>query len=126
MNKDLDYVFENELMKYAASHYYTPRGIDVEEFYTDLKRFKYVKRLLNRYQECGNLSERLILNHLIVIFNVFGSEAGIKILNAKIDKELWHILKPFLIFLNVIRNDEYTNIVMDKFTVEKLRDIKKC
>jgi len=126
MDKNLDYVFETELMKYAAQHYYTPRGIDVEEFYTDLKRFKYVKRLLNRYQECGNLSERLILNHLIIIFNVFGSEAGLKILNTKIDKELWHVLKPFLIFLNVIRNDEYTNITMDKFTVEKLREIRKC
>lgn len=126
MDNNLDYVFETELMKYAAQHYYTPRGIDVEEFYTDLKRFKYVKRLLNRYQECGNLSERLILNHLIIIFNVFGSEAGLKILNTKIDKELWHVLKPFLIFLNVIRNDEYTNITMDKFTVEKLREIRKC
>ena len=65
---------EDNLHFYAAKHYYNPKFIDVEEFQEDLKRFKYIKRLLNRYIETGRLSERLILNHLVVVFNVFGIE----------------------------------------------------
>ena len=60
-----------------------------EEFFDDLKRFKYVKRLINRYHEKGELAERLILNHLIVIFNVFGPEAGVEMLALKIPLEQW-------------------------------------
>lgn len=114
---------KNNLLVYAAKHYYTPRCIDGEEFFEDLKRFKYIKRLLNRYTETGVLAERLILNHLIVIFNVFGYEAGLKILEMKITEDHWNALKPFLIFLKAIRNDQYTNIEMDKNVVEKLRKI---
>jgi len=121
-----DNVLENALIHYASSHYYTPRGLDVEEFHDDLKRFKYVKRLLNRYNDNGDLAERLILNHLIVIFNVFGHEAGLQILSVKIKEELWGSLKPFLIFLEAIRNDEYTNIPMDELVIERLREIRKC
>ena len=114
---------KKNLLIYAAKHYHTPKCIDSEEFFEDLKRFKYVKRLLNRYKETGVLSERLILNHLIVIFNVFGVEAGLNILDLKIEKDHWNVLKPFLIFLKAIRNDQYTNIEMDKTVIEKLREI---
>jgi len=125
-NDDLNNILEDDLIEYAALHYYTPKGIDIEEFYDDLKRFKYVKRLLNRYYDTGDLPERLILNHLIVIFNVFGYEAGLKILNVKIEAIHWNALNPFLIFLEAIRNDQYTNIPMDQHVVEKLREIKRC
>lgn len=114
---------EENLLLYAAKHYYNPRCTDIEEFYEDLKRFKYIKRLLNRYEETNQLSERLILNHLIIIFNTFGIEASLKILQLKVDIDQWHILKPFLIFLNYIKNDQFTNIVMDKAVVEALRKI---
>lgn len=114
---------KDNLIVYAAKHYYNPKCIDSEEFFEDLKRFKYVKRLLNRYKDTGVLSERLILNHLIVIFNVFGNDAGLDILELKIELEYWGILKPFLIFLKTIKNTEYTNIEMDKFVVERLREI---
>jgi hypothetical protein len=114
---------EQNLLLYAAKHYYNPRFIDAEEFYEDLKRFKYIKRLLNRYQETGKLSERLILNHLIVVFNVFGIDAGLKILEMKVEQDQWHIIKPFLILLKIIRNDQYTNISMDQHVVEQLRKI---
>lgn len=114
---------KDNLIVYAAKHYYNPKCIDSEEFFEDLKRFKYVKRLLNRYKDTGVLSERLILNHLIVIFNVFGNDAGLDILELKIELEYWGILKPFLIFLKAIKNTEYTNIEMDKFVVERLREI---
>lgn len=115
---------KSNLIVYAAKHYYNPSCIDGEEFEDDLKRFKYVKRLLNKYKQTGELSERLILNHLIVIFNVFGIEAGVEILALKIDLEHWSTLKPFLVFLRAIKNDEITGIEMDKHTIEKLRVIK--
>ena len=113
------------LMIFAAKHYYTPKCIDSEQFFEDLKRFKYVKRLLNRYKDSGELSERLILNHLIVIFNVFGFFAGLKILELKVQEdEHWSVLKPFLIFLKAI--DEYglPDVEMDALAVERLREIK--
>lgn len=114
---------EENLFIYAAKHYYNPRYIDADEFNEDLKRFKYIKRLLNRYEETGKLSERLILNHLIIVFNVFGIEAGLKILEFKLDNRHWPQIKPFLIFLRYIRNDQYTNITMDKVVVEALRTL---
>jgi hypothetical protein len=112
------------LILFAAKHYYNPKCIDSEEFFEDLKRFKYLLRLMNRYRDTGVLSERLILNHLIVIFNVFGYDAGLDILELKIDVDQWTVLKPFLIFLKAIRNDQYTNIDMDEYVVEQLRKIK--
>tara|TARA_R110000822_G_scaffold41509_4_gene112968 strand:- start:732 stop:1100 length:369 start_codon:yes stop_codon:yes gene_type:complete len=114
---------EENLLLYAAKHYYNPRCTDIEEFYEDLKRFKYIKRLLNRYEETDQLSERLILNHLIIIFNTFGIEASLRILELKIDPDQWHILKPFLIFLNYITQKQYTHIKMDKVVIEALRKI---
>ena len=61
---------EDNLFLYAAKHYYNPQFSDIDEFHEDLKRFKYIKRLANRYLETGELAERLMLNHLIVVFNV--------------------------------------------------------
>ena len=116
---------EDVFILFAARHYYNPTCIDAEEFHEDLKRFKYIKRLLNKYLDGQKLSERLILNHLIVIFNVFGNGAGLKMLEYKLEKpDYWPVIKPFLIFLRIISNDKYTGIVMDKHTVEKLRQIR--
>lgn len=112
------------LVVYAAKNYYNPTCIDGDEFFDDLKRFKYVKRLINRYHQSGDLSERLILNHLIVIFNVFGHEAGVEMLALKIPLEQWSTLKPFLVFLNAIRNEDITGIKMDKHVVGKLRELR--
>lgn len=114
---------ENNLVLYAAQNYFNPKCIDSDEFFDDLKRFKYVKRLINRYLETGVVSERLMINHLIVIFNVFGYEAGLNILELKIHIDQWHVLKPFLIKLKAIKNTDYTNIEMDKTVVEALRKI---
>lgn len=114
---------EDNLFLYAAKHYYNPQFSDIEEFYEDLKRFKYIKRLVNRYLENGDLAERLILNHMIVVFNSFGVEAGLKILELKLDEKHWPVVKPFLIFLKYIRADQYTGISMDQKVVEVLRKI---
>ena len=114
---------EENLFIYAAKHYYNPKFIDAEEFQEDLKRFKYVKRLLNRYLETGKLSERLILNHLIVVFNVFGMEAGVNILKLKLNDRHWPLVKPFLIFLKAIKNEDMPEIPLDHTVVDALRRI---
>ena len=72
---------------YAAQHYNNPEATDIEEFKEDLSRFKYLKRLLKRYEMQGDLQERLILNHLIVIYNVFGIEAADRMVWFKINKK---------------------------------------
>ena len=114
---------EKNLFLYAAKHYKNPKFSDIDDFYEDLKRFKYIKRLLNRYLETDELPERLILNHLIVVFNVFGIEAALNILEFKLDNNHWPVIKPFLIFLNYIKNDQYTGITMDPDVVNVLRKI---
>jgi hypothetical protein len=92
---------ESNFLLYAAKHYENPQCYDTVEFYDDLKRFKYIKRLFNRYAEEGDLKERLILNHIIVLINVFGPEPTAKMLFLKC-KGLEEYLKPFLLFLNIL------------------------
>lgn len=118
-----DQLTEDNLFLYAAKHYRNPSFSDIDEFYEDLKRYKYIKRLVNRYLDAGQLSERLILNHLIVIFNSFGMEAGLEILKLKLNEKHWPVIKPFLIFLNYIKNNELLGIEQDKIVVESLRKI---
>jgi len=121
--KILDNVTDENFQFFAARHYYNPRCIDIEEFHEDLNRFKYVKRLVNKYLETGKLSERLILNHLIVIFNAFDIEPSLKMLDYKLDKKQWEVIKPFLVFLKHIKNNQYVNVEMDKKVIEALRKI---
>lgn len=80
---------------YAAKNYDNPGCTDVLEFYDDLKRFKYIKRLFNKYKETGNCKYRLILNHIIVIYNQFGQEAGTRLLFLKLEG-YYPQLVPFL------------------------------
>jgi hypothetical protein len=114
---------DDNFLLYAAKHYYNPVAIDADEFFDDLARFKYIKKLISRYNKNGILSERLLLNHFVVIFNVFGIPTGLKMLEYKIGLEHWPIVKPFLIYLRVIHNTEYTDYKMDSTVVEALRNI---
>ena len=114
---------EENLFLYAAKHYYNPKFTDVEEFKEDLNRFKYTKRLFNRYLQEGELMDRLIMNHLIVMSNVFGIEPMLKILELKLDDKHWPIVKPFLIFLKYIRVDQYPEVALDKVVVDRLREV---
>ena len=116
-----DKLDESNFVLFAARHYYSPRCIDAEEFYDDLSRFKYVKRLVNRYGRGGDLGERLLLNHLTVILNVFGTQPGLKMLEYKIPEYDWPILKPFLVMLKAIEASQYTSIKMDENVIDKLR-----
>ena len=80
---------------FAANNYNNPEATDVGEFKEDVSRFKYLKRLLKRYEQSGDLQERLILNHVIVIYNVFGIEAANKMLWFKINEEHYSYITLF-------------------------------
>jgi hypothetical protein len=114
---------ESTFIIFAAKHYYNPTCIDADEFHEDIKRFKYIKRLINRHVDGGKLSVHLILNHLIVIFNVFGNSAGLKMLEYKIAPKDWSVIEPFLVYLKIVENEKYTGISMDQMVVEELRKI---
>jgi len=126
-----DNLDSSNFLLYAAKHYDNPQCFDTKDFYDDLKRFKYLKRLFNRYRETGELKERLIINHLQVLYNLFGSEATTRMLFFSLKKH-HECLKPFLILFNtmpeIVKNIEgrdifNSNITMDSNVVEVLRKI---
>ena len=127
-----DLTEENFLM-FSMREYNNMQCTDIEEFHDDLKKIKYIKRLFNIYKNDGQLKERLILNHLIVFYNVFPAYAGTRILFYKIEEQFWPMLKTFLIFLDrmpdkieSIRGKEMksTDIKLDDGIITKLRTIK--
>lgn len=91
---------EDNFLMYAIRNYDNPSCSGMTEFMDDLKRFKYLKRLFKKYSSKQELKERLILNHIIILNNLFGTEAATKMLFYKIDKKFWPQLKTFLVFLN--------------------------
>ena len=94
-----DELNENNYLLFAIKFYDNPQAITMEDFETDLKRIRYVKRLLKRYKNTGELKTHLILNHLIILFNVF-NDAAVPLLFYNLEKELWRSIKSFLLFLN--------------------------
>ena len=108
---------------YASHHYKNVQCTSVEEFYDDLQRFKYLKRLFKRYSNNGDLQERLILNHIIVLANVFGIEAATKMLFYKIEEQHYPALKTFLVFLNYLKEDAHIEIPLDNRVIKTLRAI---
>ncbi len=121
----------NNFLLYAAKHYDNPQCFDTREFYDDLKRFKYLKRLFNRYKETGDLKERLIINHLQVIYNLFGVEPSTRMLFLAL-KNHHDCLKPFLILFNTMpeiildiegKDIRNSDVPMDHNIVEVLRKI---
>ena len=95
----IDDLNDETFMIYAIKAYDKPNCV-MSEFYEDLKRINYVKRLFIKYHKSKEIKERLIINHLIVLYNVFGATAATRILFYKIDQKYYSILKTFLIFLN--------------------------
>ena len=108
---------------YAIRHYNNPHCEGEKEFQDDLKRFKYIKRLLRKYYESGVLKERLLINHIIVLSNVFGPEACATLLIHKIQHERLSALKAFCIYLNIMREDELKIIETDSFVLKKLEEL---
>ena len=114
---------KDNVLMFAIKHYDNPQAVGEKEFYDDMKRFKYLKRLFKKYSKTGILKERLILNHLIVLHNVFDTTPVVTLLLYKIQEEYWSTLKSFLIFLNSITEDELTHIKEDMDVLEILRKV---
>ena len=111
------------VMMFAIKHYDNPQCEGEKEFHDDMKRFKYIKRLLRKHKESGILKERLLLNHIIVLNNLFGPEACVTLLLFKTQKEYWDTLKSFLLYLNMIRKDELKDIKENDNVLEILRKL---
>ena len=112
---------EDNFLLYAMHAYDNHQCHSIQEFEEDLRRFLYIKKLLNRYSNDGDLRERLILNHLIVLYNVFG-EALTPMLFFKMEESYWPMLKPFLLYLGRLTEEE-TDISLDQTIVDALRKI---
>jgi len=124
---------EDNYLMYTMREYNNLQCTDIEEFYDDLKKIKYIKRLFNIYKNNGQLKERLILNHLIIFYNVFNVESGTRILFYKIEEAFWPMLKTFLIFLDRMPNKiesirgvtvRSSDIQLDDGIVTRLRSLK--
>ena len=127
-----EYLTDKNFLLFCAHHYDNAQYASTEDFIEDLNRIKYIKKLVTRYVENGDLKERLILNHIIVLNNCFGPEALCKILYLKLNNQMKYV-KPFLVLLNIIPDLIYyvgdekvvdTNLIeMDELIVAKLRKV---
>lgn len=117
-----------EFLQYAMHNYDNPQCSTITEFEEDLKKFLYIKKLFTRYRKNDELKERLILNHLIVLFNIFGDTAT-KMLFYKIDMDDWNILATFLVFLNKMPESipgsslKSSDLKLDETIISELRKI---
>ena len=121
---------DDNFLIYAAHHYDNPECHSDDEFYEDLNKFKYIKRLFRRYHKTGTVelhTVRLALNHIILVINVFGPQAGSALLFHKLDSYLYPILKPFLVQLHAcpkqVNGINTIDIQMDPVIVKMLRKI---
>ena len=120
-----DELNENNYMLFAIKFYNNPHALTKEDFEDDLKRIKYVKRLLKRYKNTGVLKTHLILNHLTVLFNVF-DDAAVALLFYNLEEDLWPSIKSFLFFLNRIPDypkSHVHGIPQDQYCIDELNSI---
>lgn len=119
---------ESNFLVFAMHHYDNPQCHSLQEFEEDLKKFLYLKKLLSRYKNNGELRERLILNHIIVLYNIFG-ESATQMLFYKIDESCWDTLITFLVYLDRMPeaipelNIVLSDIVLDEKIISTLRKI---
>ena len=116
---------ENFLL-FAIKHYENPQAVTKEDFEKDLNHFKYIKRLLKRYRNTGELKAHLLLNHFIILYNIFG-EGTTAMLFYKIEEDMWEIMKTFVVFLDKL--PEYPHcfihdVVIDDYCLSQLKGIQ--
>ena len=108
---------------FAMKHYDNPTCVDEKEFLDDMKRFKYLKRLFRKYDTTRELKSRLIINHIIILANVFGIDAATTLLFFKIDRKHWSILKTILVFLHYMPENDMTDIRINQKVMSELGKI---
>ena len=116
-------ITKDNWLLFAQKHYDNPTLEKEAEFYDDLKRFKYLKRLFRKYEVSGKLKVRLALNHIIVLQNVFGVEAACVLLLYKIDEQYWPILKAVLNHLEYLYPHELNNVQVDENIQKLLKEL---
>jgi hypothetical protein len=120
-----DELNEGNYLLFAIKFYNNPQAVTRDDFESDLKRIRYIKRLLKRYKNTGELKVHLILNHLIILFNVF-DDATVPLLFYHLEQDLWPSIKSFLVFLNRIPEYPRTkinDIEMDQNCLSQLQTI---
>jgi len=116
---------EENFLLFAIKHYENPQAVTREDFEKDLNHFKYIKRLLKRYKGSGELKVHLLINHFIILYNIFG-DATTPMLFFKIEKELWSSVKTFIMFLDKLPEFPKCyihDIEMDQKCLEELEKI---
>mgnify|MGYP001387651537 FL=1 len=108
---------------FAMKHYDNPSCVDEQEFLDDMKRFKYLKRLFRKYETSKELKARLIINHIIILSNVFGVDAATTLLFFKIEKNHWTLLKTFLVFLHFMPEYDLVEIPINRKVLVELGTI---
>ena len=122
-----DHLNEDNFLLFAIKNYENPQAVTKEDFDKDLNHFKYIKRLLKRYKNTGVLKTHLLLNHFIILYNIFG-EATTPMLFFKIEKELWATMKSFIMFLGKFPEYPKTyihDIQVDLYCLQQLYTIYK-
>lgn len=123
-----DRLCTNNFVMYAMKMYSNPLCIGIEEFKEDILRVKYIKRLLLKFKKNNDLKERLVLNHIIILQNVFGAEACTRILFYKLPKELHTYLKAFLEYLQYLPHEipevDLNSIISDHRIIKILQRIR--
>lgn len=125
---------EANFLLYAAANYNNLECYSTDELYEDLNTFTYLKKLFTRYHDKNELKERLIVNHLIKLYNIFNSDAATRMLFYKIDRAHWHYLKTFLLFMSFMPDYVYrigetdetiisSSLPIDIFIVKQLRKL---
>ena len=117
---DFKHLTPENINMFAIKHYDNPSCIDEQEFLDDLKRFKYLKRLFRKYDTSGELKVRLIVNHIIILSNVFGVDATTTLLFFKIEQEHWSILKTFLVFLHFMPENDLVEIPINHVVMAQI------
>ena len=120
-----DELNESNFQLFAIKNYENPQAVTEADFEKDLNHFKYIKRLLKRYKNSGELKSHLIINHFIVLYNIFG-DAATPMLFHKIEKELWPVMKTFVLFLNKLPDYPHCfihDVEVDAFASQELQDI---
>jgi hypothetical protein len=122
-----DIIDDDNYMMFAMKMYNNPQCKNLSEFHEDMNRIKYLKRLFRKYKSSGQLRERLILNHIIIFYNIFDINSATRLLFSRIDRDLHPYLKTFIVFLNNLpQNIPEVNLIeipLDRRIINKLREI---
>lgn len=111
-----DELNDDNYILFSIKYYDNPQAVTQEDFFEDLNRFKYIKKLLRKYIKTGDLKTSLLINHLIIVFNIF-NDAALPLLFFKLEKELWSSLKTFLLYLD--RIPEYPKTFINDIKIDE-------